>query len=252
MAANPKQRRTNEDEHDEPAPKKGNSALLMIVGGGCGVLLLCLACSGGGVGIWWWKKPATDQVIADAKKEVGKIVDDVKAKNPLKLTGPVVKVADTELDPPVEVWDFTLRAPKGLGLADKNKRSDPQIEHWSYRWQGGRPAGFMQFGISKSRLPQQMEPIKVFLMGKLKSEPGDVIQFDTVLLPQPIEINGLEGARMWRMHGGGKAFDLQVHYRYHVDGWLYTGVAQCGGDTEAKARENAEVADAAFCSFRKR
>jgi hypothetical protein len=112
----------------------------------------------------------------------------------------------------------------------------------------------MQFGVTKSRLVDNTPPVNAFMINtKFKSEPGDIIQFETVHMPQPIEINGLEGARTWILKPGGKMDTIMdVHYRFHVGGWLYTGFAQCGGKTEAAARENAGFADAAFCTLKKR
>jgi hypothetical protein len=88
---------------------------------------------------------------------------------------------------------------------------------------------------------------------KFKSDPGDKVQFDTIHMPQPVELNGLTGARSWTLftHAADN-FQVMVRYRYHIDGWGYVFQCPASGRTEQDARQRAELLDVSICTFKKR
>jgi hypothetical protein len=261
-------------------PASGGSGMLLILGGlGCGGLLLLLFCGGVGAGIWYWQaKPVAPQV-AGAKNnkpdeaanpknpdDPGKqknIIDDLKAKNPLKGTAPLGKIADADLDPAVEVWDFSIRVPNTMKIAVKNQVFKGATDIWMYRWQGGGPEWYNGISVTKFEFALNLDPVAALSVNrKFKSDPGAQIQFDTIHMPQPIEINGLTGARLWvlteipPMRAGGvdrpKSYAINVTYRYHAEGHAYLVAGFVNEATEEAARKAASPIDAAICTFRKK
>jgi hypothetical protein len=273
----------------DATPAKGGSGMLLILGGvGCGGLFLLLLCGGVGTGIWYWQAKPADAQVADARNKKPddaanpkkpddpvkqknpddggnpkNVIDDIKAKNPLKGTAPLGRIADADLEPPFEVWDFTIRVPKAMKIAEKNRVFSGPTKTWTYRWQGGGPEWYNGIGVIKMEFALNLEPVSALVVNrKFKSDPGDPIQFDTIHLPQPIEINGLNGARMWLLteippvRAGGvdrpKSYAINVIYRYHFGGYAYLVSGSATGPTEAATRQAASPIDAAICTFRKK
>jgi hypothetical protein len=236
-------------EDAECGKKKGGLGTMLLLGGGCAVLLACLICSGGGVGIWYWKKPPGDQVVEIPNKDAGKVVDNGKAK-------PLGKAPETDLDPPVEVWDFTLRVPKRMVSSAKNKKGGgPGVES-VYAWYSEDQEDSMSINIEKIKVAPHManlEPLAVISMNrKFKSKPKAFDQFDTVHMPQAIQINGLSGARTWTLHQSLGRFGMKIEYLYRVEDRSYSFMCFASSKAEATARQNAELVDVSICTFRKR
>jgi hypothetical protein len=232
----------------KPEAKKGGSGLFILLGGGCAVLGLCLICGGaGGAGVWWWVKPA-------AEKAVKEVVDEVKAKNPVKGTAPVGKASVDELDPETKFWDFSMRLPKGLTITVNDQKLGGPDDTSLYQWtQMGGQGSWMQINVSKLRNVGDKEPVLWFMnVQKFKSGPDDKIQFDTIHMPQPVELNGLHGARSWTLFHMADHTKIMVRYRYHVDGWAYVFESMGLGKTEAEARTRAGLVDVSICTFKKR
>jgi hypothetical protein len=245
--ATSKRRRDEEDSGDEAAPKKkGGAGLWIGLGVGCGGLVLLLVCGGAGVGIYLWQKPAVDKPIEN-------VIQDVKAKNPIKGTAPLGKTPLTELDPPVAMWDFTIRVPKGMSLMAENQKNG---DMFFYQWMNPKAPILAQLNINKWAT-NETNALPRVIGDKLKSGPGDPFEFDTPELPQPVEINGLIGARKWQrfpknMPDGPMKFKFHVIYYYLVDGWGYHFNCHAFGATEAEARQKAELLDVSICTLRKR
>jgi hypothetical protein len=172
--------------------------------------------------------------------------------SPIKATTSLGKTPLSELEEPVPMWDFTIRVPKGLKMKYENKKTaeEPNLMYF-YQWSPPR-AELCQVNVNKWPTTETNPLVRV-AGGKMKSDPGDKIQYDTIHLPQPVEINGLNGARYWRlfpeMYG---QVELHVVYYFLLDGWGYHFNCICFGKTEAEAKKNAELADVSVCTFRKR
>jgi hypothetical protein len=243
-----KKRRAS-DSSDEPAQKKKKSGagLWIGLGGGCAVLLLVLVCGGGAVGVWIWKNPGGDKGI---EKGIENVIHDVKAKNPVKGTASLGKVPLTELGPEIQFWDFAIRLPKGMIATVDNVPGNDGTA--TYQWHRFQPAA-LQINCTKMKLATKMSPLELIGTSKFKSDEKDPFKFDTIHMPQPVEINGLNGARSWVwMEQGPANHKVTVTYRYHIDGWAYLFQCPAPGTSMEAARQNADLVDVAVCTFRKR
>jgi hypothetical protein len=237
----------------EAGQKKARAGRWISVGAGCAALLGLALCSGGAIGIWIWQKPAQGQVANKPPDDAG---GGIQANNPIKGAAPLGKVPRTELDPAVPIWDFSIRVPKGLEMtAENQKTADVPNLMFFYQWSPTPASGRTQLNINKWP-STEANPLLRLVSGKqkFKSGPGDPLQFDTIHMPQSIDINGLTGARSWtlfsnKQHG---LIEIDVVYYFLVDGWGYHFNGLCFGIDEAEARQNAERVDVSICTFRKR
>ena len=276
VARSKERRRFGRDQGGGAGNNKGGARILLLLGGGCAALALVIVCAGGGVGIWMWTRAPAEQMHAkrdgdppknpDGKGvEPGKdqppkdqIIVGPKLKNPLKATGPVAAVADTELGPPTDVWNLTIRMPKGLFLRFKDKKDGGTGDASFYDWatpDADEDTPGRACNVLRQRDIDNLGPFLLLTANrKLKSKPGALYPYDTILLPEEVETNGMSGARMWQSLSfpGKSKSTIVIEYRFQADDWsiFLRGVGV--GKTEAEARRHAEVVDAAICTLRKR
>jgi hypothetical protein len=235
--------------------KRSSRGLWIGLGAGCALLVLLVACSSGAIALWVWAKPAIEE---GAQKKITDAAHDANLPNPVKGTGSLGKAPLTELDPPTAVWDFTLRLPKGLVVTIDNQRTaEPPNLIYSYQWANSNRQSLGRALMNVGKWPTtETDPMPRLVSGrqKFKSDPGDQIRWDTIHMPQAVEINGLTGARSWTVYPDKypDRAEIIVNYYFVVDGWGYLFNCYAFGKTEAEARQNAEVVDVSICTFRKR
>jgi hypothetical protein len=256
------------------AGKRGGSGLfLLALGGGCAALLVVVV-GAGGVALWLWNRAPGDQQRANVdsapstpkaggangpdqdKKPTAKGDGGIKPDKPDRATGPVAAVADSEFGPPNDVWNYTIRMPKALVLRFKDKQGggpgDASFYDWVTPGVGDNEPG-QSCNVLRQKIPAEMGPFLALTANrKLKSKPGDPYPFETVVLPEDVVINGIRGARMWQLYTLKERFTVSIEYRFQADDWSIYIRAAGVGKTEAEARRNAEVVDAAICTLRKR
>ena len=220
----------------------------MVLFGGCAVLLLFLFVSGAGVGMWYWKNsPAKkDDIRADGPK------DDPPKKppdDPKKMT--LGKASDFDLGVPEDVWEFSLRLPRGATMTRSNKEGGGQGESYHYAWGNSDKTALCT--VIKQRHGADKDALTV-LSANRHIEYGKMGQahFTTPHMPQATEINGLAGARVWQSLQNPSSVSIFIEYTFHLDGWAYKFVAVGLGRTEDAARRNADLIDASICTFKKR
>jgi hypothetical protein len=201
---------------------KSGKGLWIGVGAGCAVLALLVTCTGGAIALWIWAKPAAEEA---AQKKIGDLAHDSNLPNPIKGTGPLGKTPLTELEQPVPVWEFSLRVPKGLVMTLENqKTAEAPNLMYGYQWTPAKSPGRAMIGVAKWATTET-DPVPRLAGGilKFKSEPGDKFQFDTIHMPQPVEINGLTGSRSWTLFPNKSPDHSEVIVRYYflADGWGY-------------------------------
>lgn len=226
-----KPNRTNDTDGQ---PKRRISPVLLGAIG-CGVVACCLVSAGGG-GIGWFLYTRVSEAVVATK--------------------PIGSFPIADLDNEVGMWNFGIRLPKGMTFAEKEKNvgGPDETSICMLTGQGGS-----QLMVNKSKLrtdkPGGSAPLARMLAEspKFKSGPGDPVKYDTPHEPQAININGINGARTWKLieHAPDR-FETKIAYRYHVDGWLVILIGSATGRTRADALKNAEPIDAALCTFRKR
>ena len=271
----------NEANTERVAARKGGAGIVLLLGGGCAVLLLIVTCAGVGVGIWLWNRTPADQVLANLdgnkpKNPDGKAGPDkdnppkdnppkdkpgdgLKPKNPLKASGPVAKVDDSEFGPPNDIWNYSIRMPKELVLRFKDKKDGGTGDASYFDWvtpEANEDTPGRACNVLRQKIVGNLGDLSPFILltanRKLKSKPGAFYPFDTVLLPEEVEVNGIAGARMWQLYTSKDKFTFSIEYRFQADDWSIYMRAAGVGKTEAEARRHAEVVDAAICTLRKR
>jgi hypothetical protein len=260
--------------------QNGSRNLLLL--GACAVGLVVVGA--GGVAAWLLTRTSAGQAVARRESDGPKNPDDKaekpkpqdgkapepdragkpndgandggKPKPPAKANGPVAAVADTEFGPATDVWDYTIRMPKGLLLRFKDKKDGGPGDASSYDWVtpgAGEDDPGQACNVLRQRIYGPWDPLTLVAGNrKLKSKPGDIYQFDTIQLPQEVEINGIPGARMWQLYTSKDKFTVSIEYRFRADDWSFYIRGVGVGKTEAEARRFAEVVDAAICTLRKR
>src|SRR5262249_34218895 len=135
-----------------------------------------------------------------------------------------------DLDKETNFWDFSMRLPKGMTMTvNDQKQQQGNVESSLCIFTKQEAGGVSQIVANKFRLdvgivPGGSRPVTWLYLNvpKFKSDPGDPIKFDTPHMPYAIEMNGLTGARTWKIiEHKADQFQVMVVYRYHVDGWVY-------------------------------
>lgn len=217
-------------------PKKKGNAVPLFVALGCGGLLLILCiCGGGGLG-WFLYSRVSEAVVA---------------------TKPIGTFPVADLEQEVAIWNYGIRLPRGMQFTEKEKIVGGPDETSICMLTGPNAASIM---VNKSKFRADKttgatKPLAIMLAQSpaFKSAPGAPVKYDTPHHPQAIEINGLAGARTWKLiEHRPDQFETKIAYRYHADGWVIIFIGSATGKTRDEALKNAEPFDAAFCTFKKR
>jgi hypothetical protein len=218
--------------------KKGISGILLGVLG-CGVLALCLFCSaGGGLG-WFLYSRVSEAVVA---------------------TKPIGKFAIADLDNETAFLGFAMRLPKGMVMTENEKDHGGPDETSTCMFAHGGRLGTPNIMVNKSKFrPDKATgattPLAIMIAQSppFQSAPGGAVKYDTPHNPQAIEMNGIAGARTWKLiEHRPDHFETKLHYRYHIDGWVVIFIGSATGKSRDEAVKNAGPVDAAMCTFKKR
>jgi hypothetical protein len=215
---------------------------------------LCLIAGGSGGGIWYWKfrdgNKAEDKVVEAGKD---KKLDDGKEKKPAddpkKRT--LGKATEADLDAAIDVWDYSIRLPRGMTIVSKNVNGPGPGESYTYGWRFLDEKGVLV--VTKLRHGADKDPLLLLSANrKFEIKTDGPLQFTTPHMPHAIDINGMNGARIWQLHQSPVGFGMNIEYRFHTEGWVYYFTALGQGKSEDAARRKADVLDVSICTFKKR
>jgi hypothetical protein len=217
-----------------PAKKGGAGLLFALLG--CGGLSVCLCCLGGG-GIGWYAYTRVSEAVVATK--------------------PIGSFPIADLDKETAIWSYSIRPPKGMTFTEKEKNVGGPDETSVCMITG---PGESQIMVNKSKFRADPKtgatgPLAIMVAQSpaYKSAPGGAVKYDTPHNPQAIEMNGIPGARTWKLiEHRPDHFETKLYYRYHVDGWVVIFIGAATGKSRNEALKNAEPIDAALCTFKKR